>query len=276
MEIIRVYSDLHNDSTRRAGLGDWYDIPKTMNEKDTILILAGDIDDEIYYLCGFLDSLVDRFKYVILVNGNHEYYRYDMEYVSDRLYEVHLRHENFILLDNEMFETDNYIFVGSTLWFDVPLSNNAAVDVALNYLNDFRFIKVNETGEKLDMELARSFNKNAKWMFGEAGKYQRSRNTGKKLVAISHHCPTMELVRPEFAGDPFNHVFHNMGMEETISLYDYWIYGHNHDTVDVEIEGCNLLSNALGYYLRHKSEYEVPDFVQNGLVLFDERLYGVE
>ena len=276
MEIIRVYSDLHNDGLRRSHMIDYFDFPKTLNEENTILVLAGDIDDDMLHLCNMIENVSKRFKYVILVPGNHEYYRVDMASFEYRMSELSNRVQNFICLDNSILATDDYIFVGSTLWFDVPENDSTAINIAMRGLNDFHYIKTPE-GDNLNIEYARYLNRESKdYLYFLGEQYRVNNDRSRKLVAITHHCPTMELVRPEFRGDPFNHVFHNTGMEKTIELYDYWIYGHNHDAVDTEILGCNLISNALGYYLRYQDRFEVQGFVDTGLVLFDERLYGVE
>ena len=67
---IRVYSDIHQEFHRERIL---FDVPIQDNDSESILVLAGDID---YLKFGLLlaERMASRFKAVIYVPGNHEYY----------------------------------------------------------------------------------------------------------------------------------------------------------------------------------------------------------
>ena len=73
---IRIYSDLHQEFEEKA----IFTIAHLPDEKDQILILAGDIFrlKNISHYYDFFKDLSDRFHTVLYVFGNHEYYGYKM------------------------------------------------------------------------------------------------------------------------------------------------------------------------------------------------------
>ena len=74
--LVRVYSDIHNEIRRYYKLPQWFP-PELDKDKDTVLILAGDID-HAKQLPKYLDELAKRFKAVVHVAGNHEFYNSNM------------------------------------------------------------------------------------------------------------------------------------------------------------------------------------------------------
>lgn len=67
---IRIYSDIHQELHREDKL---FDIPLLDDDKNTVLILAGDID-YLKFGLELANRHSEQFKAVIYVPGNHEYY----------------------------------------------------------------------------------------------------------------------------------------------------------------------------------------------------------
>jgi predicted MPP superfamily phosphohydrolase len=111
MVTVAYCSDLHLDNFRFFN-GHAY--PPIVNTKDNpadILILAGDLYEYKYMNDHktFIQTLADSYKYVLIVEGNHEFYESDIDDKPSFTYP-----ENVILLKNETFIYEGIVFYGGT------------------------------------------------------------------------------------------------------------------------------------------------------------------
>lgn len=140
---IRVYSDIHLDwyagdanSTRIHDpelLEDpfknfWYP-PELPDDKETILVLAGDLWVGTKWIewmeeFSWIGRVAPRFKQVLIVLGNHDYWPQGgltiskgAEKCNDMLGDRCLF--NVKVLDRSTFEIDGVLFIGATLWTDM-------------------------------------------------------------------------------------------------------------------------------------------------------------
>lgn len=62
----------------------------------------------------------------------------------------------------------------------------------------------------------------------------------KKKIVVTHHVPSFQMQNPEFDGSLASGAF-IVELEDFIrnSDIDYWIYGHSHYNVDVQIGKTN-------------------------------------
>jgi predicted phosphohydrolase len=134
---VAIASDLHLE---------FAPLKLTNTENADVLILAGDIC-VVKHLVNYLDffkNCSEQFKHVLYVVGNHEHYNYMFNNTVKDLKEALSAWENIHVLDNEVFEVDNYTFIGSTLWTDMnnecPLTMNAASFA----MPDFKIVKYND------------------------------------------------------------------------------------------------------------------------------------
>lgn len=69
-----------------------------------------------------------------------------------------------------------------------------------------------------------------------------SESTAKKIVVVTHHLPTRQVVAPQHKGSPINSAFATeLGDFIADSRIDCWIYGHSHTNIDAQIGGTNIL-----------------------------------
>lgn len=130
----KYMSDLH---------GSVYFIDPSVQQKDTVLLLAGDIHEAskknqykqlIQYVCNI-------FKEVVLICGNHEYYGKNIISVEKYLHELSCEIENFTFLANSSTIIDDVAIIGSTLWTDFDNNNPVLKYDAKLFMNDYSCIR---------------------------------------------------------------------------------------------------------------------------------------
>jgi len=254
---IHILSDLHVE---------FYDDPKILCEKinklypevkeDDILIIAGDLG-----VAGTSKKLNDEYKFmlkyfgkkwnsVFYVAGNHEYYdrkkTESIQDISDAI-EAYCVECGIIFLDNDIFETSGYIFVGTTLWTNVN-------EEAYENMND-----------KLQAILSRdevlSIHKNnVKWLNSTLNKLKKLKEKDRKgelmekpVIVITHHLPLKEVVHKKFLGEEYS--ITNSGyfsdLSDLVLKYNdiicHWYHGHMHEAYKKKVYDIQFCANPMGY-----------------------------
>jgi len=82
-----------------------------------------------------------------------------------------------------------------------------------------------------------------------------SNSQASSKILVSHHVPSFQMLCPRFAHSQANGAF-TVELEDYIkySGISYWIYGHSHCNVDVEIGNTKCVSNQLGYVFHGEHE----------------------
>lgn len=244
----RIYSDIHQEYRNDNEL---FNIEKMENEGEQILILAGDIDQLRNYKKEirkeWLKETSARFKYVLYIFGNHEYYKGK---IGDLYFEKNLDHlsgiSNLHILSRKTptFEIDNVVFIGATLWTD--LYNVMFLDH--NIINDVKSIKsvsIRSGYGKFGSDTWRNENNfDLEWIKSEVKK-----NDHKKIVVITHHAPIITK-DPRDITDKYIHYNCNQ-LENFISESEnisYWIHGHVHQKNNLlrKIGKTIIFSNTIG------------------------------
>lgn len=228
------------------------------DNKDTVLILAGDISTPDFYdrFSAFIDLCSREYHHVIFVSGNHEFYNGEIVGDSEYLQEIINRYDNVTFLDDDTFTIDDVTFIGSTLWTSFNDGDWFSMQSAKNGMNDFRIIKYTE-GTRFTPELALSVNIASKLFIKE----ELEKYKDKKTVVVTHHAPAEASQEAKFANSPLKYCFVNHDLEDMIIDLkpDFWVHGHLHSTSDYMIGDTNILCNPRGYH-----GYEInPNFTQD-------------
>jgi|SRR6476620_13492 len=146
--LVQYVSDLHLEfKTKNV-------IPKLLkNIKADILVLAGDIctvgdKDGFDKFQELLKHYCPKYKYILHVAGNHEYYITNkhpkpeecMSGIDSKLKDLSKTYKNYVYLNCGRIvvniDNKNYMFIGATLWSKVQKKNLAEVQEAMNdYVN---------------------------------------------------------------------------------------------------------------------------------------------
>lgn len=235
---IQYASDLHLEFTENT----WFLKSHPIQSVADILVLAGDIGylgDESFLKHPFWDWASEHFKQVIVIPGNHEFYKgYDLGQLRDG-WSLTIRSNVKYYYNAIIHLSEDTDLIVSTLWGHIEPSDAFATEQSVN-----DFYRIKDNGVVINSE---RFNKEyykCRAFIEKAVDASKARH----LVAATHHVPSFELVSPDFMGSPINGAFTaELGNFIAYSHIDYWIYGHSHRNIDKVIGNTHCVSNQLGY-----------------------------
>jgi len=236
---IRILSDLHLDVA-----------PFTYKKSDEdILILAGDIVPcEPRYFGRFVRLIESIDKPIVYIKGNHESYLAIMQDVDNELRSLEATYKHFHFLDDQVYDTGEYRFIGSTLWSNLditPTKDELRIKSIVEWgINDFKLIM-----EKDDNGIVKPFTVDK--MIGKnlaaRGFIKNSVKPGKKNIVVTHFCPSEKSIHEQYKGSALNPYFtcncENL-MTEDVPL---WIFGHTHSSCDFMVNTTRCVCNPRGY-----------------------------
>lgn len=262
---ILVYSDLHYEFGT-------FDPPPQENEEEIGLILAGDIAtvnaDRKPIGPLILDYLADRFKWVLFVYGNHEFYHGVVEDVKADTKEACKQLSNVYILDNDSMMIDDVLFIGSTLWTSMDNSNPLLMLNAKAGINDYQVIRYRVdpliTYPLRPHNTVQYFDDAQHFIFSSLEEID-SKVPPRKVVVVTHYPPSYLSCADEYKGDHLNGAFMTE-MNETIlksaNPPDLWIHGHVHNSSDYMIgDKTRIVCNPRGYYPGMLNPSFNPNFV---------------
>lgn len=188
-------------------------------------------------------DIINKFKLVLYVFGNHEFYGGDINTAKYEIIKL-INHKNVIILDNESFtHSDEVIFIGTTLWSDFLKNSFLSKHAAASGLSDYRHITNND--KLLVPEDTHQLHlKYRQFLDDECQRFK-----DKKIVVITHHGPTYEALHPLHKGNDLDGAFAS-DMSSFAFKYDNinaWISGHTHYPQEYTINKTLYLSNPRGY-----------------------------
>lgn len=213
-----------------------------------VLGLLGDIGSPYDpKLAEFIGWCSRHWRHVLYVPGNHEYYTntptHTLSIIHSELQRICDRFPNVRLFHNQTFELGDVLFIGSTLWSNIPNEKEAFLQ---NYLNDFRLIYATPHVPITPAACRHEFEKNVKFI-QEA--VQQAKSKGKKAVVFTHHAPSMhETSAPQYAQSDSRYGFSSeLSCHHDPSAIRLWCCGHTHYNFHHHKEGYELRSNQVGY-----------------------------
>lgn len=235
---IRLLSDLHYE----------FYTPSTFEQEpmleycgEDVTVLAGDIACGSQQVEEVLSLFIMRgHKHIVYVPGNHEFYNYNYYLTLDRLIDTCGEFGGKVtLLQPNMHKTiDGVVFFGGTLWTNFG-DNTKCEMISKGLINDFKFIQgfTADLCKQLYYEQLESIN----------SIYYSLPTTTQKVI-VTHFLPAMECVHPKYAGSKLNQYFANDLGDWIKELKNTtWLFGHTHDTMELELGSTKLYCNPHGY-----------------------------
>lgn len=250
---IRLLSDLHTEFRPDPQAQQYFDY----NGED-VLVLAGDIASGSSNAFNQIKKFRNAgFKDIIFVPGNHEYYGTEisdfdakMKLKCASIPDVHFLNPGWVKIKDT-------VFIGGTLWTNFRCNPIAELDAA-SMIADFRIIK------HFRPELAALKYYEHLKTFEQA--YKAFPNERK--VFVSHFLPAVECISPRFRASDnlLNNYFAN-DLGNWIETLDNstWLFGHTHDSVDINVGTTRLIANPYGYFGNEVN----PDFKHNFVVWYE-------
>ncbi len=240
---IKIFSDLHVDV---------YPIkPVTILPDVDIVIAAGDTCEGALKAFGHLRRLVPTGIPIVMVLGNHEFYR---RFVPSELAAAREQAPAFncYMLENNtvtLGKGTGVRFVGATLWTDYRVLGEHRQAVAMNIcakgMNDHRVIgwQKNPWRRFRPQEATLLHEQSKAFIAGTLA----SSFPGPTVV-VSHHAVHWNSIHPQFRSDPLTSAFLS-DQSELIEAHQptLWIHGHVHNSSDYRIGQTRIVCNPHGY-----------------------------
>lgn len=250
---IAFISDAHAEKYKSIPL--W--LPPLPDRAD-VLLLVGDMHvgaDLIRLVISIKEQLPQTT--LIITPGNHEFYGYPINELIEYYRDVFSEMKGVHFLYNESITIDGVTFIGTTLWSDFSphkesYSQNSIMDVCGNRMSDFSLIIDDSDPDKLALltpEKMRSLCEEAKAALDNL----LSKSEPKNTVVMCHFPPRKEILNKNHQADEFTSFF-TADCSEIFKKHKpaYCVYGHNHYSDEMIIDGTHFLSNQPGYLMEKK------------------------
>lgn len=225
---LQLMSDLHLEFHADSGRSF---VDAIQPAADT-LVLAGDIVPLKWYsqIEPLYKTICSKFKTVVMVPGNHEYYGssyYEGNMVLDALLQAipNLR----VLEPGVVLRIGDHRIVGATMWFKDDYLNAMYKDG----MNDFDQIQ-----------------EFVPWVYQQNNAWQQFMSTGMRKgdIVVTHHLPSYQLVAPKFVGNGLNRFFVSE-CDKYIHEVEpaLWLFGHTHSPCDRMVGNTRCVANPFGY-----------------------------
>ena len=228
MTDFQLVSDLHAEFHGDRGAK----LLKSIEPVSDTLVVAGDtapLEERALYDI-VLKALSAKFKHVLLVTGNHDYYGSDAPTADEVLDTLVSKYPQVTVLRPGVVKKINkQRFIGATLWF----SESAFDPIFAVGMTDFQVIR-----------------RFMPWVFRQNDAAVRFLNKELKEgdVVVTHHMPSKKATPKMFERSTLNRYFVH-DMEDLIEQRKpaVWCFGHTHSCCDLKVGVTRLLCNAQGY-----------------------------
>lgn len=247
---ILVLSDLHNEFHPF--------VPPDLGGID-VVVLAGDIDigtKGVEWANRAFPSCP-----VVMVLGNHEFYRGVHHKVLAECREAAAPHVHLLECDEVMI--DGVRFLGTTLWTDFGLFGLEkrvwAVLDAQAAMTDYKLIRVHAEGRYRRMRPAdtiRLHREARRWLAERLADPPRD---PARTVVVTHHAPHPGSLVPAYAHDPCSAAYVS-DLTELMGRSALWIHGHTHTSFDYSVSGTRVICNPRGYWKDELNRAFNPSF----------------
>lgn len=272
----RLLSDLHLEFGN-------LEIPVIENEKDIVLVLAGDIGvaESPRTIGPFIHEMAKRHRAVVYIPGNHEYYHGAFHRTLDKIRDAIKNYStnedkpvpvdipsNVYVVQDEVVEIDDVVFICATLWTDFRKHDDIVMWDARQMLNDFKMIRMGVPSDPyrrklvpMDQYVAHMHSR--EFIFAKIKEYK---DLGKKVFVVTHHAPSELSILPQFRNirdERINGCYATeLGNEIADLRPNVWVHGHTHVNLDYVIGETRIVCNPRGYYKKEPN----PQFNPNMLI----------
>jgi Icc-related predicted phosphoesterase len=237
---LQIFSDLHLDVAPIK--------PITIADNVDVVVVAGDTCEGALRAFEHLRQIVPLAIPIVMVMGNHEYYR---RFIPD---ELALARERAASFNIHLLENDNIViggvrFAGATLWTDYAIFGAANIAQVMNAcargMNDHRLIGwQKKPWLRFRPQEAALLHHRSTTVLAET----LATPFDGPTVVVTHHAPHWDSVHPRHQSDPLTGAFVS-DLSTVIETHQprLWIHGHVHNSCDYQVGGARVLANPHGY-----------------------------
>lgn len=221
--------------------------------KNRILIVAGDISDDIDLSINYLNEISANYERVLFVDGNHEHVAkfpnlLTTSEISEKI--EMLNNDKIVYLADKHYKLGKTVFIGYSGWWDYDNSNEKSISNALDYFDGW----IKELSES--QENSRKFIKNVTDKSREQHKlflkhldYYEGCEDVENVVIVTHTVPLEEFALDSNGTTETSCQLQSFSKELVDGRYkklSKWIFGHTHNQFDKIINGVNFIAHPRG------------------------------
>ena len=217
----------------------------------------------------FFTACSRNFPHVVYIMGNHEHYHGDFAtsagYLRDAMKQCG---DNIHFLDKEVWEHNDHVFIGGTLWTDMNGEDEMTMRHVSRRMNDFQICEnsndmVNyrvwdekDDGKTVKFKVRpatlspRHVVEDHKAMLKVIEETYDTIPPWKTVVVCSHHAPSKGSEHPRYKHDTLMNGAYNSNLDKFIldrRAIKLWTHGHTHEDFDYMIGSTRVVCNPRGY-----------------------------
>lgn len=237
---VQIFSDIHADVRPPK--------PITIGADVDVVVAAGDIAEGAAHSFAAVRRIVPRAMPIVMVLGNHEYYRgfVDEEITAARdLAPAH----NIHLLENDSVVLGGVRFVGASLWTDYAIfgveRRQRVMEACRRGLIDHRLIGwEKKPWERFRPQEALLLHQQSRDYLGAL----LAKRFAGATVVVTHHAPHPGSIAGRYRTDLLTGGFASDCEGLILATQpDLWIHGHMHNSADYRVGATRVVCNPHGY-----------------------------
>jgi 3',5'-cyclic AMP phosphodiesterase CpdA len=217
----------------------------------------------------FFTACSRNFPHVVYVMGNHEHYHGDYATSAGILRDAMKQcGDNIHFLDKEVWEHQDHVFIGGTLWTDMNGEDEMTMNHVSRRMNDFQIcensndmVNYRVWDEKDDGKTVKFKTRPAtlsprhvvedhKAMLKVIEEVYDNIPPWKTVVVCTHHAPSKGSEHPRYKHDQLMNGAYNSQLDNFIMDrpgIKLWTHGHTHEDFDYMVKSCRVVCNPRGY-----------------------------
>lgn len=255
IENVDIVSDLHIDQWNTSYLnkfphGTISNNPYKFNPQSKILIVAGDVSDDLSLTLNYLDTLLNLYHYILFVDGNHEHAHrypnlYTHEEINNKIIQLNHRNKNdnhkgkLVYLTKNSFHINDTVFIGCCGWWDYhkEQNKNKHEDYFSKWIPHF---SKNENKQFIENVIIRS-KEEADSIKQKINMYKND-DTISQIVLVTHTIPHEDYTSEKNGDTLVNNYLSELVLNKNNNKnkINYWIFGHTHDHYENENKQNNI------------------------------------
>ena len=236
MIICDICSDLHIDQWNKklnqkypCGNREFYNLEFT-KKNNKILIIAGDISDNIDLSIDYIDTISENYDKVLFIDGNHEHVEnypklYTIEYINQKVKKK--ENNKLTYLPCNDYIINDTVFIGYCGWWDYNNYDLDEIKKSLDYFKDW----ISHFSESDSRDFIYNVFSKSKFEYNELifklNKYHLNNNISN-IVIVTHTQPDINFVNIQDLGTELNTHFQNITSSKFPKIKN-WIFGHTHE-----------------------------------------------
>uniref|UniRef100_A0A6C0C5V9 RING-type domain-containing protein n=1 Tax=viral metagenome TaxID=1070528 RepID=A0A6C0C5V9_9ZZZZ len=241
-----IISDLHIDQWSKKykikyPYGEIVEKPININNKSDILIIAGDISDDLDLSLNYINNISEKYDKILFIDGNHEHVNaypelYDINFIHKKVNE--LNNNKIIYLPNNEYKINDKVFIGYCGWWDY--NNKLDLENGKKYFNKW----IPEFTEEDNILFMNNVLNQAEYEYDKIinllKKYDND-DSIKEIILVTHSVGHKSFKVVNKSTD-YNTMFNNIKSNKL----NNWIFGHTHYDINDKINNIKYICNPRG------------------------------